>query len=96
MVCLYSSTQTRINFLNTLADFMGLKFLPITPVCIEDIFDAIIDVFLANLSLHGENAVLLETRLTCGEDVQGTLVIFLNREIQSLLINRGKKILGIF
>jgi chemotaxis protein CheC len=81
-------------FLNSISDFTGITILPKAPIYVEDLFDAIIDVFLANIVAREEDAVLLRTNFKCGVDVQPYFITFFNEEFRQRLIKCGQSWTG--
>jgi len=79
-------------FLSAISDFTGIKLLPTPPKHAIDIFDAILDSFLARLCLLRKDALLFKTCFKCGQEVaHGTLVVFMSEKLQKLLIQKGKE-----
>jgi chemotaxis protein CheC len=84
------------NFLSAISDFTGMTLIPAPPTRIEDLFDAILDIFLAKVSLQGREAILLETRMMCeDEDIQAAILMFLSDELQKELVKRGNEWLNL-
>jgi chemotaxis protein CheC len=80
------------NFLNAISDFTGMTLMPAPPMHIEDLFDAILDIFLAEVSMQGRKAILFETRMVCeDEDIQAAILMFLSDELQNELVKRGEE-----
>lgn len=79
------------NFLNAISDFTGVTLMSVPPIHVVDLFDAILDIFLAQVTLQNRNAILFEARLRCeDEDIHEALLMFLNDELQTKLIEQGE------
>ncbi|MCD6445897.1 chemotaxis protein CheC [Candidatus Bathyarchaeota archaeon] len=79
-------------FLSAISNFAEINLLPVPPKHTTDIFDAILDVFLAKLCLQKKDAVLFKTRFKCEQEIaQGNLIIFFSEELQKLLVQKGKE-----
>jgi len=79
-------------FLSAISDFTGLTLVPVPPKHKIEIFDAILDGFLAKLCLQRKDAVLFKTRFKCGQEIaQGTLIVFFSEELQKLLVQKSKE-----
>ena len=79
-------------FLSAISNFTGLVLVPVPPKHVTDMFDAILDGFLAKLCLQRKDAVLFKTRFKCGEEIaQGMLIVFMSEKLQNLLVQKGKE-----
>jgi len=79
------------NFLNAISDFTGIMLQPTPPTHVVDLFDAILDMFLANISLQERDALLFDARMRCDEeDIHGAILMFISRELQEKLIERSE------
>lgn len=79
------------NFLNAISDFTGIILQPAPPTHVVDLFDAILDMFLANISLQERDAILFDARMRCDEeDIHGAILMFISRELQEKLIERSE------
>jgi len=79
-------------FLSAISDFTGLTLVPVPPKHKIEIFDAILDGFLAKLCLQRKDAALFKTRFKCGQEIaQGMLIVFLSEELQKLLVQKSKE-----
>ena len=78
------------NFLNAISDFTGIAMLPAPPVHIVDLFDAILDIFLARISLEDRDAILFDARMMCeDDDIHGAMLMFISKSLQNQLIEKG-------
>ena len=78
------------NFLNAISDFTGIPLLPAPPVHIVDLFDAILDVFLARISMEERDAILFDARMRCeDDDIYGAMLMFISKSLQERLIEKG-------
>jgi len=78
------------NFLNAISDFTGIPLLPAPPIHIVDLFDAILDVFLARISMEDREAILFDARMKCeDEDIYGAMLMFISKSLQERLIEKG-------
>jgi|GEM_PF-294825 len=84
------------SFLSAMADFVSLQLVPEPPQTVTDSFDSIIDNLIANQALVSKNSLIFETHFRrSSASAEGLLLMFPSKEFQKLLINEGKKWLGI-
>ncbi len=82
------------SFLTAISDFIGVNLVPTTPKRVVDIFDAIIDNFLAKHSESSHGALIFETRFKRREeDANSILMIFPSPQLEQLLTGKSKKLL---
>ena len=78
-------------FLSAISDFVELELLSTPPFHVVDIFDAVLDVFLANLCLQSKEAVVFKTCFKREEEkIYGVIVVFFDEKLREELIKRGK------
>ncbi len=76
------------NFINALSDHTKSILKPTPPTHMVDYFDAILDNYVTRLLFEDKNATLFDTRLKCsGTDVNGLILMFLDEEYQSKIID---------
>lgn len=57
-----------------------------------DFFDSILDVFLTRISMEERSAILFNTQLRCEEEkVNGTIIMFVGKELQIIIIRIGEE-----
>jgi len=79
------------SFLSAISNFTDMELLPTPPIHTTDVFDAILDVFLAKLRLQNRKAMVFQTCFKKnGEEIYGAVIIFLNEKLRDELISRGK------
>jgi two-component system, chemotaxis family, chemotaxis protein CheY len=90
------SSITICSFFSAISDFLELKLLPFGPTLVTDSFSAILDSFIANMTVSTETAVLFNIHIKKQNNtVDGVLVAFLSPEFQKRLINLGKQLIDI-
>jgi len=78
-------------FLSAISDFVELELLSTPPFHVVDIFDAVLDVFLANLCLQSKEAVVFKTCFKKEEEkIYGAIVVFFDEKLREELVRRGK------
>ena len=76
------------NFINALSDHTKSILKPTPPTHMVDYFDAILDNYVTRLLFEDKDATLFDTRLQCsGTDVNGLILMFLDEEYQSKIID---------
>jgi chemotaxis protein CheC len=80
------------SFLSAMANFTSTKLIMAPPQLIVDSFDAIIDGLLIKQALCSDVAVIFDVRFKrYNTSTEGYLITFLSDELQSILIQKGKK-----
>jgi chemotaxis protein CheC len=83
------------SFLTAISDFTSVELIPTTPERVVDTFDAIIDNFLAKLSMTTDEALIFDTRFRReGEDANSILMIFPSPQLQEMLVQKSKEMMG--
>lgn len=84
------------SFLTAISDFTGIQLLPTTPTRVIDTFDAIIDNFLAKQCLASDDALIFDTHFRReGTDANSILMLFPSPQLQNLLVEKSKEIMGV-
>ena len=79
------------SFLSAMSNFIDMELLPTPPIHVTDIFDAVLDIFLAKLCLQNRKAIVFQTCFKREEEkIYGAVIIFLNEELRDELIRKGK------
>ena len=79
------------SFLSAVSNFTELELLSTPPFHVVDIFDAILDIFLANLCLQNKKAIIFKTCFKKEEEkIYGAIIIFFDEKLREELIRRGK------
>jgi two-component system, chemotaxis family, chemotaxis protein CheY len=90
------SSITICSFFSALSDFLELKLLPFGPTLVIDSFSAVVDSFLAKMTVSTETAVLFNIRLKNENSVvDGVLIAFFSPEFQNKLISLGKQLINV-
>ncbi len=85
-------SNTICAFLSAISDFSDLTIVPSAPTLVTDSFEAIIDTFLAKMTISAKTALLFKIRLKKQASLaDGVLIIFPSPEFMKQLINIGKK-----
>jgi chemotaxis protein CheC len=80
------------SFLSAIADFVGVKLVPMPPHLVIDSFDAILDNFLVKQDLASDFALIFEGRFRrSSSEAKGALVMFPSVELQKLLIEKSEQ-----
>jgi chemotaxis protein CheC len=80
------------SFLSAIADFVGVKLVPMPPQLVTDSFDAILDNFLVKQDLASDVALIFEGCFRRGSsETGGALVMFPSVEMQKLLVKRSQQ-----
>ncbi len=83
------------SFLTAISDFTSVELIPTTPERVVDTFDAIIDNFLAKQSMMASEALIFDTRFRReGEDANSILMIFPSPQLQEMLVQKSKEMMG--
>ena len=83
-------------FISAISDFVELELLSTPPFHVVDIFDAVLDIFLANLCLQSKEAVVFKTCFKKEEEkIYGAIVVFFDEKMREDLVRRGKRLVGI-
>ena len=84
------------SFLTAISDFTGIRLLPSTPQRAVDTFDSIIDNFLVKQSMVSNETLIFDTHFKrAGTDAHSILMIFPNPQLQELLIEKSKELMGV-
>jgi chemotaxis protein CheY-P-specific phosphatase CheC len=85
-------SNTICAFFSAIADFTEIKLVPSPPTLVTDIFESVVDVFLAKMAITAKTALSFQIRLR-GEKktADGILIIFPSPEFQKQLIAAGKR-----
>lgn len=84
------------SFLSAISDFSGVKLIPTPPQRIADSFDAIIDNILVKQSLVAHEAMIFDTCFKRNDgDANCVLMIFPSREMQEMLVEKSKELMGV-
>jgi chemotaxis protein CheC len=83
------------SFLTAISDFTSISLIPTTPHTAKDAFDAIIDGLLAKQQMISSEALIFETRFKReGEDAKSFLILFPSPQLQNLLVEKSRELLG--
>jgi chemotaxis protein CheC len=83
------------SFLNAISDFTHVRLLPTTPQRAVDTFDAIIDTFLVKQAMMSNDALIFDTHFRrAGEVANSILMIFPSPQLQGLLVQKSKELIG--
>jgi chemotaxis protein CheC len=84
------------SFLMAISDFTGIRLLPSTPQLAVGTFASILDNFLVKQSMVSNEALIFYTYLKrAGADANSILMIFPNPQLQELLIEKSKELMGV-
>ena len=79
-------------FLSAISNFTDMRLLPEPPINVNDIFDAILEVFLTKLCIQNRKAIVFKTCFKKEEgEIYGAIILFLSDKLQEDLIRRGRK-----
>jgi chemotaxis protein CheC len=80
------------SFLSAIADFVGVKLVPMPSHLFIDSFDAILDNFLVTQDLASDFALIFEGCFRrSSSEARGALVMFPSLELQKLLVKKSKQ-----
>jgi len=80
------------SFLSAIADFVGVKLVPMPPQLVTDSFDAILDNFLVKQALASDVALIFEGCFRrSSSETGGALVMFPSLELQKLLVKKSQQ-----
>ncbi|MEM2099239.1 MAG: chemotaxis protein CheC [Candidatus Bathyarchaeia archaeon] len=84
------------SFLSAISDFTGVNVVLTPPQRMVDSFDAILDHFVIKQSLISDEVLVFDIRLKrASSDAKSILMLFPGKELQLLLVQKSKEVLGL-
>ena len=82
-------------FLSAISDFTGVGLVPRPPQLVKGLFDAVLDTFLVKQALTSDVALVFDGCFRrSSSEASGTIVVFPSKEMQKVLIEKGKEWMG--
>ena len=82
-------------FLSAISDFTSMELVPRPPQLVKGSFDAVLDTFLVKQALTSDMALVFDGCFKrSGSEAGGTIVVFPSKEMQKILIEKGREWIG--
>ena len=76
-------------FLSALGDATGVKLRPTPPTVMMDMAAAVIDAAVADLMIHADDVLVVDTRFgTTDKQIRGVFLVLPNPELKALLLDK--------
>ncbi|PVX25304.1 MAG: hypothetical protein CW716_08280 [Candidatus Bathyarchaeum sp.] len=82
-------------FLSAISDFTSIELLPTPPQLVRGSFEAVLDTFLVKQAMMSDVALVFDGCFRrSSSKAGGTIVVFPSKEMQQVLITKGKEWMG--